>query len=665
MLAPLHAQETGIPRFEFGPLAGLGYGLQSGEFIVRGGQPTCGTFSGGRVIGQWYGGVAQWQQLLGDRLGLELRAGYSRSNSRYTAPPTDEQRVVDTVTHTLEVINREFRLDAAFDAAIADILVRWRATERIGISGGVAVGWRFRKSFRQTDNVLDPNRSFAGGERTLAMDVGQSFTMQRLALGGVVSMEYALPLWPRASLVPNLTLRGDILPAVEEPEWRGISLSAGAALLFDLTRRTDTTVPPPPPPDTIPTPKIPELDVAIAMHGVDETGTPAQEAVVSVREVIFRKETPLLPVVYFDHASDSIPARYTRMTPPETARFAYRSLAELDPVELSHAVLNLVGYRMRENRDAKLTLYGLTSSDEGKPYAYGRAESVRNYLVDVWGIGKSRIEIRVNTGPMPASDDATADGRSENRRVLFASSSTDLLAPIATERVVRDFNPPLVKLDPTINAEAGVRQWSITVHQGTDTLATFINGMNERMNSDLSWRLQDERIDSALGRLVAVLSVEDSTGQLKKAFDSIDLRLRRDSTIVRAGQELRGETERLAYSLVAFGYSSATGDRSHEVWLEDLAAMLRPGARIEIRGYTDRIGDDSYNLELSRGRAQYVADRLRALAAQHGVTNLSMDVQGAGVDNSGRFPNNLPEGRVLSRGATIVAEQPLKKNREP
>lgn len=671
MLAPLHAylhaQEAGIPRFEIGPSAGYSYGLQSGEFPIRNGLPNCGIFSGGRIQIPWLGGVAQWQQLFADHLGLEMRLGWTPTFSRYAAPPTDLQRVVDTATHTLIEIEREFRLDATFQTISLDLLLRWRPFGKLALGLGPSVGYRVTSTLQQSDNVLDPDRTFTDGERSRTMDVGSEFTVQRFALGGALTVEYPLQLWRRATLVPSITLRGDILSAVAETNWRSGSAGAGASLLFDLSAEEDTVPPPPLPPDTVrpvEPPPPPRLEVALSMQGIDESGVPSQEAVVSVREVIFRKHTPLLPAIYFDERSDSIGARYARISESATSLFTYRSLAELGPLELSHAILNLVGYRMRDDRNARLTLHGHVSSDEPKELGQSRADAVRRYLTTVWGIARSRIEVRSGAGPMSPSDDATADGRSENRRVLFTSNSPDLLAPVTTERVVRDFNPPLIKLDPTIDAEAGVRGWTIVVRQGDDTMATFVNGGNGSLRSDLSWRLRDDRIDSALGRLVAELRVEDSTGQVKSATDEIGMRLRRDSTIVNNGDERRGEMERLSFTLVAFGYRSATGEKSHELWLEELAEQLRPKARVEIRGYTDRIGDDAFNLELSRGRAQYVADRLKALTATRGVSDIDLRVHGAGVD-TGRFPNNLPEGRVLSRGATIVAEQPIGTGGEP
>jgi outer membrane protein OmpA-like peptidoglycan-associated protein len=114
--------------------------------------------------------------------------------------------------------------------------------------------------------------------------------------------------------------------------------------------------------------------------------------------------------------------------------------------------------------------------------------------------------------------------------------------------------------------------------------------------------------------------------------------------------------ERISYALVAFGYRSDVGDKTHENWLREMAELLKPGAEIRITGYTDRIGDDRYNLELSQGRADYVAGRLRSLAAQRGIRDIRIDARGVGVE-TGRFPNELPEGRILSRGATVIIEQ--------
>ncbi len=89
-----------------------------------------------------------------------------------------------------------------------------------------------------------------------------------------------------------------------------------------------------------------------------------------------------------------------------------------------------------------------------------------------------------------------------------------------------------------------------------------------------------------------------------------------------------------------------------------MARLIRGDARVRVIGYSDRIGDDAFNTELSRSRAQYVADKLKALVAGRDNGGVRFDVIGAGVDTD-RFPNELPEGRMLTRGATIMIEQPV------
>jgi OmpA-OmpF porin, OOP family len=62
--------------------------------------------------------------------------------------------------------------------------------------------------------------------------------------------------------------------------------------------------------------------------------------------------------------------------------------------------------------------------------------------------------------------------------------------------------------------------------------------------------------------------------------------------------------------------------------LEQIAARLRasPFGHVEVRGYTDRLGTDSYNLELSRRRAEAVKDVL----VQQGVPADKIRAEGLG-----------------------------------
>ncbi len=668
--AAARAQNAEPPTLLLGPLASYSIGIQDGLFPIYRGSPGCGLFSDGTSTALRFGFTVQWPELFGSDVGLVATAGWDDVRSRYLAYPIAEQRLIDPQTRELIDIGREFHYDAAMRHISLDLLARYSWSERLGVALGPSLGYRYAATFEQSDNVVNPpDRSFADGERVHPMLLGTVFRERKIALGALLSASYRIPLSARLMLAPEISLRGDILSPVLEGSWQGISAGAGVAILYTVPGPAPLPPPPVPPPadtaatDTVAVPP-PALAASVAIRGIDEGDRQAPEVAITVRTVIFRQHTPLLPALYFDPNSAAIPERYSRLQQPETESFTLLKIAGLGALELSHNLLDLVGYRMRMQPAARLNIFGATSQEEPPELAQVRGRAVRDYLADVWKISRSRLEImRSGTGPLSRSEETSEDGRSENRRVTLSSTTPGLLAPLATERIGRDFNPPRIKLFPVIESGAGIRRWSITIRQGEHQLALFEGNGDANfapLRSDLTWRLNDERIDSTLGRLTAELVVTDSAGQTISATDQLDLVMRRDGRVVETGREVDGDVERLSYSLVAFGYRSSSGDSQHQLRLRELAGRIRDSATVSVTGYTDRIGDDAYNQKLSLGRAEYVAGELRKLAAGRGLRAVDVTASGAGAETD-RFPNDLPEGRVLSRGATAVIEQQPEK----
>jgi outer membrane protein OmpA-like peptidoglycan-associated protein len=629
----------------------ISLGLQSGIFPIYTGSPECGLFTSEDVITGWVGAIYSRPSYFNANLGFTARLGWEGATSLYTAPPDDIQRIVDTTNHTLTQIDRVFRYEAAIRAVMLDLFARYE-TGRWGFEAGPRVGYRYAARFRQTDNVTGPgDASFADGERQHDMALGGVFTVNRFALGLGAVISYALPIGGNRMLVPGIVFTGDLLSIVKEQEWRSISIGAGAALQFDISPKAP---PSPPPPVVAETPAPRRLEVGLKIRGMNAQRQVTTEAVINVRNVLYRQHAPLLPLVFFDAGSATIPERYVQLSSNASARFSMMAVPDMSQIEINHSVLNIIGTRLRENSAARLTLQGSVSDDETPALALERARAVRNYLVASWGIDRGRIEARVAEGPTARGGEAGEDERAESRRVLITSSDPNITAPIASERIVRDYDPPALKLEPTIDAEAGVRDWSITIRQGKVELARFNRG--DEGTTGLTWQL-DERLDSAIGTLTAELRVEDSTGQVKSASDQIALRINRGLRVEPGLRDRSDEAERLSYMLVAFDYGSSTLDPGQHALLAELAGALHDSARVAITGYTDRTGDDRTNIELSRQRAENAAEALRPLAAARGVKDLAISVSGAGVDTI-RFPNDLPEGRILSRSAAILVEQP-------
>lgn len=81
-----------------------------------------------------------------------------------------------------------------------------------------------------------------------------------------------------------------------------------------------------------------------------------------------------------------------------------------------------------------------------------------------------------------------------------------------------------------------------------------------------------------------------------------------------------------------------------------------PHARISVRGYTDAVGSDSYNLDLSQRRAEAVR---QALAAQPGVPADRLEAVGRGkadpvAPNANPDGSDNPGGRQQNRRVEVV-----------
>ncbi len=83
-----------------------------------------------------------------------------------------------------------------------------------------------------------------------------------------------------------------------------------------------------------------------------------------------------------------------------------------------------------------------------------------------------------------------------------------------------------------------------------------------------------------------------------------------------------------------------------EMVLKNLTRYLNsnPKVEVEIRAYTDNIGDEYKNLRLSQNRA----DAVKIWLIKHGIPSFRIDAKGYGsVDPIA--PNSTPEGRAQNR----------------
>lgn len=128
------------------------------------------------------------------------------------------------------------------------------------------------------------------------------------------------------------------------------------------------------------------------------------------------------------------------------------------------------------------------------------------------------------------------------------------------------------------------------------------------------------------------------------------------ATVVRVGEGIKITFD----SGILFDVDKATLKTKSKAELADLAVILNkyPDTNVLLEGHTDATGSDEYNLELSRKRAQSVANQL----ATEGVNATRFTIMGYG-ESQPVGDNETDGGRALNRRVEIAiyANDKLKK----
>lgn len=352
---------------------------------------------------------------------------------------------------------------------------------------------------------------------------------------------------------------------------------------------------------------------------------------------------PLLPIVFFEYNSDSIGEFYKRVTKPE--EFNYDSLPTR-PLELNREILNIIGYRLTLNPRAKITIAGYADSTTEKAdcsLARRRAESVKNYLVDIWGINPERIAIRtprINCYPRERTITQNDSGFAENRRIEISSKDPEVLQPISKKRFleVLDFKPKELIFNPEDSKLFGIKKWSLKVLRGGESILSYSGNANPRIIKE---EVNNNFLDILANNqsLTVEFILEDIEGNIAKDIKQIK--------VVNDTSEV--EIQRL--SLILFNVSSADIPRLTQLEIGKFLKTNSELTQARILGYSDILGDRDYNHSLSEQRAQKTLDLIKKFDPNIEI----IEVKGLG---SSVFPQGLnsystPAERFLSRTVYI------------
>ncbi len=368
------------------------------------------------------------------------------------------------------------------------------------------------------------------------------------------------------------------------------------------------------------------------------------------------EERPLLNFVFFKENSAAIP--------PERYILLENTADDLPQIETFTRVpsiagqyghsLNFFGRRMTDNPAYQIILVGCNTNVDAEQgnltLSRARAESVKKYLVEVWGISANRIAVQARNLPETPSPTSDPRGREENRRVEIVPrrGSGDILAAFNSTIAETEFSTPnAVFLTEGMTAEAGINNWRLTLARSNQYILREFTG-NGAPPAEIPWRWQD--------RQGAKINFQDSVKYVLSVTDSLDQQAHVsgppiDVRYVRRDTISEPEIQRSRLLFFAFDDFRVNLQSPHlRKELEKIEVRFRetPQARIEVKGFTDTLGELGYNVGLSQRRAQAVKEEL----VRRGIPADRISSAGFGPD-SPIMSNALPEGRMMNRRVEV------------
>lgn len=299
---------------------------------------------------------------------------------------------------------------------------------------------------------------------------------------------------------------------------------------------------------------------------------------------------------------------------------------------------------MAKNQRSTITLVG--SSDSSIQEAELMAESVKSYLVDVFGITASRITTEGNDEPELSSIQREGSLelellQQEDSRVSVESSSPVLLAAYQTDQNIVQEAPSDSYVTFNMDGETrALTNWSLEV---TDENG---NAQNFGPFTNTSASLPGKSIlgDRSRGNYNVTMIGATASGDTLRRESSVEI-VQWEPPVVEHGTR---------YSVI-YEFDNSTATSVYERYLTDVVSpAITAGATVRIQGYTDTIGETAHNLELSQARADDVRAILERVLASAGRTNVTFEVIAYGEDSSqSPFGNTLPEERFYNRTVLI------------
>jgi outer membrane protein OmpA-like peptidoglycan-associated protein len=376
-----------------------------------------------------------------------------------------------------------------------------------------------------------------------------------------------------------------------------------------------------------------------------------------------REYFPLRNYVFFEKGSTKLSDRYVKLKKNQVKDFKEDQLEVFTPLTIAgrssrqmvvyYNVLNILGDRMSKNPSSNVRLFG--SSGEGQEHGLQMAESVKAYLVDVFGIEPARITTGGRIQPKLPSEQVGGVSelvllREEDERVSIESDAPGLLMEFLSGP-----GAPLKPVELVVVQEAPLDSYvTFNVIEGNESITSWRLEITDDQGITQKFGPYDQDLVGIPGK--SILGTRQNGVYKVKMIGQTQngIAVTRDTTVQMVLWKPSVQTEAMRFSII-YEFDDNQAIIKYQKYLtEVLAPRIPNGATVKIYGYTDVIGDETYNQKLSLERANNVKTILQSALKNAGRNDVILDVKGFGEAlNLAQFSNDSPEGRFYNRTVII------------
>jgi len=664
----LKAEEETRPLL-FGITGGMAYNVHTGTFGTTEGILDCGTFKDATSLRWLIGNTVDVS--LSPVLGISGRIYYHNAGADFESQTASPPKI-SLNDGSVVYLNTNQTLETSVDYLNFEVLGRYNLTNNLYASLGPSLGIAVRANYSQYEEIVSPKGvNFIDGQpkrKIISGTFGESNSgkNKQLRLAAHLAVGGDFPLSSRIFINPELGYYLPFTKVITPSDWKISAFTATIGLKFAIGTDRKIIIEKEPAPLPKPEPVLAQkplpkpVPVLYLQANNVLGGVEMNYSEILVEEDLSNEVVPLLPYIFFESNKSDLQTRYKSLNKSDITSFREENLRD-SVIGIYHNLLNIVGRRMTLYPDAKISVSGYIDPTDDKlvagNLASDRAITIKDYLVNNWGISSGRIVTHAGSLPKIVSNRGVEDGREENRRVEISSTDARILAPVKVNNADSKITPDAIVFKPSYQFVDKINKWELNISDAGGAKVDSKEGTNEvpsRINWDFnkSKMIEISRADNSKNFISAEYNIVTDSNSVSKAVTQIPVRRKVTSKSFNGVLVRDSIIER--YNLIFFDFDKPQVSSFNESVVSLIHQRIRTNSSVNITGFTDRIGPKARNNNLSEDRAKEINEV---------VTSRIVPEQ---INYIGRGPtliynNDFPEGRFYNRTVIVEIATPIEK----